>query len=166
MKINFGCGKRRIDGYIGVDKIQMPTVDVVHDMNSFPYPFNDESVEEVILSHILEHLPNTVHVMEEIWRICRPEAMLEVDVPYYNSPSAYDDPTHVSFFTEHTFDYFTEDGTRALSGFNYYSFARFKIHSIIPYQRKIFSLLPVSVQWFLGHHFATIHAVHFSLERL
>ncbi len=166
MKINFGCGKNRIDGYVGVDKIQMPTVDVVHDMNCFPYPFDDESVDEVILCHILEHLLYTVKIMEELWRICKPGAMLEIDVPYYNSPSACDDPTHVSFFTEHTFDYFTEDKARALSGFNYYSAARFKIHFVVPYQRKIYSFLPVNVQWSLGHHFATIHAVHFLLERL
>lgn len=164
MKLYFGCGKHKVDGFVGVDKLRMETVNVVHDMNLFPYPFSDNSIEEVLLLNILEHLPNTIRVMEEIWRICKDCAPLKILVPYYNSPGAYQDPTHVSFFTEHTFDYFTEDGTSELSVYNYYSIARFKIVSIIPYQRPMLNILPKRIQWFLAHHFSTIHSMEFCIQ--
>lgn len=113
----------------------MSTVDVVHDMNLFPYPFRDNSIEEVLLINILEHLPNTIRIIEVIWRICKNGAMVKITVPYYNSRGAYRDPTHVTFFKEQTFDYFTEDGVTEISAYNYYSRARFKIISIIPAQK-------------------------------
>src|SRR5437762_3457306 len=142
MKVNFGCGKHQMEGFIGVDRVKMDTVDVVHDMNVFPYPFRDDSVEEVHLFNILEHLPDTIRVIEEIWRICRGGAILKIGVPYYNSPGAFDDPTHVRFFTENTFNYFTADVATWLSAYNYYSHARFKIHSIKLVQRSSLNLLP------------------------
>ncbi len=164
MKINFGCGNNRIPGFIGVDNIKTKAVDLIWDMNIFPYPFRDNSVEEVLLSNILEHLPNTISVMEEVYRICKKDSMVRIIVPYYNSPGAHHDPTHVRCFTERTFDYFTEDGATYSSEYNYYSSARMKIISIIPSQRKLFCIFPKRVQWFLAHHFATVHSVQFTLK--
>ena len=166
MKLYFGCGKHRVEGFVGVDKLRMETVDVVQDMNVLPYPFRDNSVEEVLLINILEHLPNTVCVMEEIWRICKNGANIKILVPYYNSPGAFQDPTHVSFFTERSFDYFTEDETTELSEYNYYSHARFKIVSIIPYHRSILSTLPERIQWLFAHHLSTVHSIEFRLHAI
>lgn len=125
MKIHLGCGKSKRPGYIGVDIAQLPEVDIVHDLNIFPYPFKDNEADDFLLENILEHLPNTITVMEELWRICKNGAKVEIWVPYYNSPGAHADPTHLRFFTENTFDYFTPDGETWLSYYNYYSRARF-----------------------------------------
>jgi len=164
MKIYFGCGKHRVEGFIGVDKIQTGQVDVVHDMNVYPYPFAENSVDEVLLIQILEHLPDTIRVVEEIWRICKDGAVIRIEVPYYNSPGAFQDPTHKSFFTENTFDYFTQSGTTPLSEYNYYSSARFKILSVVPDQKRVLRILPKRVQWFLAHHLGTIHSLSFGLR--
>jgi len=164
MKIYFGCGNHRMEGFIGVDRLKTRAVDVIHDMNRFPYPFRDSTAEEVHLINVLEHLPDTIRVMEEIWRICKNEATIKINVPYYNSPGAFQDPTHVRFFTEHTFDYFTEDGALWLSAYNYYSHARFEILSVELNQRGILKLLPKRVQIFFAHHFATIHGIDFTLK--
>jgi SAM-dependent methyltransferase len=164
LKLYFGCGNHKIEGFIGVDKIKAASVDIVHDMNLYPYPFGESTVEEVLLLNILEHFPDIIKVMEEIWRICKNGALIRVGVPYYNSPGAYQDPTHKSFFTENTFDYFTEAGTTPLSEFNYYSSARFKILTVIPGQRKVFNAFPEKIQWLLGHHLATIHSLQFELK--
>ena len=166
MKLYFGCGKHSVQGYLGVDRVKTPQVDIVHDMENFPYPFEDKSVDEIMLFNILEHLPDTISVMEELWRICRDGARLHISVPYYNSPGAFQDPTHKTFFTENTFDYFTETGTTPLSHFNYYSKARFKILDIEPDQRPIFSAFPRKAQWWLGHHFSTIHSLLVELEAI
>jgi ubiquinone/menaquinone biosynthesis C-methylase UbiE len=164
MKLYFGCGNHKVDGFIGVDKVKTEHADIVHDMNAFPYPFKDNTVDEVLLSHILEHLPDTIKVMEEIWRICKNRAAIKIFVPYYNSLGACQDPTHVKFFTEHSFDYFTENGATTLSVYNYYTSARFRIMSIIPMQRSILTTLPKKIQWFLAHHLSTVHSIEVLLQ--
>jgi len=164
MKIHLGCGKSKRPGYIGVDFADLPGVDVIHDLNVLPYPFETNGADDVLLENILEHLPNTITVMEELWRMCKPGAEVEIWVPYYNSPGAHSDPTHVRFFTENSFDYFTPDNETWLSYYNYYSRARFKICSIIPSQKEFLFWLPRKLQWFLGHHLSTIHGLHVTLK--
>ncbi len=122
LRVNLGCGTQSRPGFVGVDRKPDRHVDVVHDLNDFPYPFDADSVDEIWMFHVLEHLPDTCRVMEEIHRILKPAATAEIFVPYYNSVGAYTDPTHVRFFTLQTFDYFEES-----SEFSYYSTARFKI---------------------------------------
>ncbi|MGH8468028.1 MAG: class I SAM-dependent methyltransferase [Gammaproteobacteria bacterium] len=164
MKIDFGCGKSKKPGYVGVDITDLQGVDVIHDMNMFPYPFESDTADELFLDNVLEHLPNTIGVMEELWRICKNRGRVEIWVPYYNSPGASADPTHVKVFTENSFDYFTPDGETWLSHYNYYSKARFSILSVTPSQRKLLDWLPKRLQWFLAHHFATVHALKVTLE--
>jgi SAM-dependent methyltransferase len=121
MKLNLGCGNKSEDGYVGVDAIKTPAVDIIHDLNVFPYPFRDNSVEEVWMDNSLEHLDDVIKVMEEIHRILSPGGLLRIKVPYFKSNSAFTDPTHKHFFTETSFKYFSPD-----NALNFYSQARFK----------------------------------------
>lgn len=98
MKLNLGCGTTRIEGFCGVDLLKTPAVDISHDLNQFPYPFADNSVEEIILDNVLEHLVDVIAVMDEIYRICIDGASVKIMVPYFKSNSAYTDPTHRHFF--------------------------------------------------------------------
>lgn len=113
-----------------MDRVALPGVDLVHDARVFPWPIEDDAFDVVSSSHFLEHLPDLVRTMEEIHRILKPGGRLEVVVPYYRWEGAFRDPTHVRFFTEHTFDYFTPEGATDLSHLNYYSKARFTIESL------------------------------------
>jgi SAM-dependent methyltransferase len=122
IKLNIGSGKRPLDGYVNVDKLDLEEVDVKHDLNSYPWPFKDNSCSEILLDTVLEHLPDTVKVLEEIHRIAQPRALIKIHVPYFASYNAFADPTHISFFTYKTFDYFTDN-----FDYNYYTSARFKI---------------------------------------
>lgn len=164
MKIHFGCGKSKKPGYIGVDLAQLPGVDIIHNLNVFPYPFKTNEADDLLLENILEHLPNTIAVMEELWRISRNSGTLHISVPYYNSQGAHTDPTHVRFFSEHSFDYFAPDGENFLSFYNFYSKARFNILSITPIQNHFLFLFPKRLQWFFAHHFATVHGLHVILQ--
>jgi SAM-dependent methyltransferase len=122
LKVNLGCGNQPKRGFVQLDRYPGEHVDIVHDLNEFPYPFETDSVDEIWMFHVLEHLPDTCRVLEEIHRILKLGAVADIFVPYYNSVGAYTDPTHVRFFTLQTFDYF-EPGSQ----FSYYSKARFKI---------------------------------------
>ena len=84
-QLQLGCGHDAKPGWINQDMVQLPGVDVVHNLNIRPWPWADGSIDEVWAKDVLEHLPNTVEVMEEIYRITRPGATVYIAVPYWNS---------------------------------------------------------------------------------
>ncbi len=104
-------------------------MDVVHDLRQFPWPFEDQQFDEVRMKDVLEHLPDTIRTMEELYRITAPGAKVRLTVPYWNSLPAVGDPTHVKFFTESSFDFF--DPTKLLCRERpYYSKARFYVRRL------------------------------------
>ncbi len=120
--LDLGCGEAKVEGALGVDSAALPGVDVVADLNEYPYPFADNSFDRVYLLDIIEHLPDTIATMEEIHQICRPGGKVFVRVVNWNSKYAAMDPTHVKSFTEHSFDFFGKREQRS-----YYSAARFNV---------------------------------------
>jgi ubiquinone/menaquinone biosynthesis C-methylase UbiE len=162
-KLNLGSGRDIRSGYVNVDLVPLAGVDLVCDLQRLPWPFKDNSVDEVIAIHVIEHLPNTVRVMEEIFRITRPGARITIEVPHYKHSNAYKDPTHVRFFTEETFDYF---GKIQLS---YYTHARFRVanvekvyeYHVNRYVRRLFPRLLPWVEKFLD---STVEKLIFTLE--
>lgn len=105
MKLNIGGGNTKMNGYLNVDILKLPNVDIVCDVTK-GIPLEDNSVDEIYSSHFFEHIPDTISLMKEIYRICKPRALVRVKTPYFKSVGAFKDPTHVSFFTEKTFEYF------------------------------------------------------------
>jgi len=166
LKLHLGCGKSKLPGHIGIDISRQAGVDIICDLQRVPWPFKDSCADECVLVNLLEHLPNTVQVMEELWRVSKPMGLVCILVPYYNSPGAFQDPTHVRFFTERTFDYFSEDGTTDLSHYNYYSRARFEIVRLELCQRRVLKYLPWRIQVLLAHHLATAHALDVVLRTI
>jgi len=107
-KLNLGCGLDIKKGYTNLDSIKLKGVDVVYDLNKFPYPFKDNEFDEVYTSHVLEHLDDLVKVMKELKRICKPKAKIIIRVPHFSCGVSYRDPTHKRLFSYFTFDYFTD----------------------------------------------------------
>jgi SAM-dependent methyltransferase len=120
--LDLGCGTSKVKNAIGVDIVPLSGVDVVADASSLPYPFADCAFDEIHMMDIIEHLPDTVAVMEEIYRIASPNARVFVRVVNWNHRYAAMDPTHVRQFTEGSFDFF---GKRV--GRSYYTRARFDV---------------------------------------
>ncbi len=109
MKIlDIGCGNRKEKGAIGVDINPDTEADVIHDLNIFPYPFKDNEFDLLICHDILEHLENTIKVMEEIHRIAKPNAIVKIRVPHYACWWGWSDPTHKRLFGPFSFDHFLE----------------------------------------------------------
>lgn len=101
LKLNLGCGTRRKEGYVNVDKYGVP--DVRHDLETFPWPWKDGSVREVVLTHVLEHLGERTEVflkiMQELYRICEANAEIHLVVPHPRHDNFLSDPTHVRAIT-------------------------------------------------------------------
>ena len=105
-KLNLGCGKNKKEGYINCDISKEVNPDKIINLEKTPLPFKDNSIDEVLTHHTLEHINNLVPLMHEIHRICKEKAMIKISVPFYLSVGAFMDPTHKRFFTPFTMDYF------------------------------------------------------------
>jgi predicted SAM-dependent methyltransferase len=108
LRLQLGGGEERIEGYVNIDIVDLPTVDIVADISK-GLPLPDNSVIEIRANYIMEHIADVTALMEEIYRVCKPGAKIKIRVPYFKSTAAFKDPTHVSFFTERTFEYFDRD---------------------------------------------------------
>ncbi len=127
--LDLGCGKKKREDSIGVDFSDRHAADVIHDLNVFPYPFNDEEFDEVYLDNVLEHLDDPIRVMEEVNRICSKGATVKIIVPYFRSVWAFIDPTHKNFFTVDSFSYF--DPRHPICQRYDYTLAKFYVEDII-----------------------------------
>ena len=116
MKLNLGCGFRKLDGYVNVDKQATCQPDMVLDLEKLPWPSESESVEEVVASHVLEHLGQQPEVflaiMRQLYRVMKPEAMARIIVPHPRSDDFLGDPTHVRPITDQTLRLFSQRRNR------------------------------------------------------
>ncbi len=107
IRLDLACGGTKKEGWVGVDIVTLPTVDVVHDLSATPWPFADDTVLEINCSHFVEHVTDLKRFMEECWRILVPGGLMTVTAPYWTSVRAWQDYTHVRAITERTFSYFS-----------------------------------------------------------
>lgn len=106
-KLNLGCGKDIRKGWINLDCIELPGVDVVYDLNNPPFPFPDNYFDLILCKDVLEHV-DLIKVLRDIYRILKKGGKVIIQVPHFTSKDAFSDPTHKNLFTIHTFQYFTK----------------------------------------------------------
>lgn len=108
-KLDVGCGERkRSPGYIGVDQLALPGVDIVGDVHEVLSSIPDGTVAEVYCSHFLEHIDDLDGMLAQMCRVLRTDGHLEVVVPHFSNPYFASDPTHRRAFGLYTFSYVTE----------------------------------------------------------
>jgi len=98
-------------GWINLDVMALPGVDVVADLDrcaEAPLPFEADSIDELLMSHVIEHLHHTLPLMQELHRIARAGAMLTIRVPYGGTDDAWEDPTHLRPYFINSFAYFSQ----------------------------------------------------------
>ena len=120
--LDMGCGRNKRPGAIGMDRVKLPEVDLVHNLNQIPYPIKDNFFDEVYATHVIEHMDSVLAVMEEIHRICRPHARVTLITPHYTDSISWQDPTHQWHLNSYSFSYFEPSYHT-----NHYTQARFKI---------------------------------------
>jgi predicted SAM-dependent methyltransferase len=110
LRIDLGCGYAKPDGFIGLDNLvgertqirdEAHGPDILIDLNREPLPFDDNSCAEVRSSHFLEH-SLLDHVIDETFRVLRPDGSFLFVVPYANSADGMY-PGHSAFLTEKWF---------------------------------------------------------------
>ncbi len=98
MKLNLGCGYNKLDGYVNVDSDPNCEPDTLADIED-SLPFEDNSVDEIVLNHVLEHLGQTTkvyfHVWKEMYRVLKDGALVLINVPHHNHDNFHHDATHV-----------------------------------------------------------------------
>jgi len=105
-KINLGCGAKKLEGYINIDKAASVKPDLVVDLELAKLPFADNSVDEIYTEHTLEHIKNFHELIQEMLRVSHVGTIWIIDVPWHSSWGQANDPTHVRCFTHHSFDYY------------------------------------------------------------
>jgi len=125
-KLNLGAGTDIRVGFINHDILGLDGIDVIHDLEVFPWPWSDESVELIVAKDVIEHLGDFVKTMEELHRLLEKGGLVQLKVPYWNSHSAVADPTHKNRFHEITFQFF-DPNTVYCKDRPYYTTARFEI---------------------------------------
>lgn len=105
-RLNLGCGTDIRDGWVNLDSVALPGVDVVHDLNELPIPLPSEHFEEIVCRDILEHV-DLVPVVADLHRLLAPGGTLHIQSPHFTSRNVYMDPTHRKAFSVDTFDFFT-----------------------------------------------------------
>lgn len=104
LRLNLGCADRHIPGWKNVDIV--PPADIIADLSK-SWPWEDSSVDAIKAEDIIEHLPNRIHTMNEIWRVLAPNAIAEIVVPSAAEGAGFaQDPTHVSQWCANSFQYF------------------------------------------------------------
>lgn len=104
MRLNLGCSDAHLAGYINVDLCE--PADLVADLTQ-TWPWEDSSVDEIVAHDIIEHLPNKIFTMNELWRVLKPGGVVRIKVPTTDGTGAWQDPTHVSYWNRPSFWYYT-----------------------------------------------------------
>lgn len=111
IQLDVGCGNCKQKGFIGMDMFKHHNVDIVHNIQKFPWPIPDNSCFQVLLSHVWEHIEPKYRfqVMDECWRICRHDGQLLIACPHDGSYLAAAHPAHYMCPNEVTFTFFDPD---------------------------------------------------------
>src|SRR3990167_3541145 len=115
ININLGAADSPMTGFINVDIQDLPGVDVVWDLEKFPWPFPDNCADLLIASQLVEHInPHGgifIKFMDEAWRILKPKGQFMIATPYAGSIGYWQDPTHC-FYPDT--EILTKDGFKAI----------------------------------------------------
>lgn len=82
VKLNLGSGIKKKEGFINIDINPRLSPDMVLNLNNCPYPFKNDSIDYIYTTQVIEHLEiHLIDFLKEIYRILKPEGILEIIFP-------------------------------------------------------------------------------------
>lgn len=173
LRVDLACGQRKKEGFLGLDQASVEGVDFVHDMTVYPWPFKDGEVQEFRCAHYVEHIPIQLadgsyglhKFMEEVWRCLMSGGMITIEVPYFMSEGAFQDPTHCRFITDKSFVYYNQDVVKGaldhyLPRCNFEEISKTKI--IDP---KFEGKGEQAKRWAIQHYWNVVIEAHYTLRK-
>ncbi|MFA6518493.1 MAG: methyltransferase domain-containing protein [Candidatus Shapirobacteria bacterium] len=151
LAIELGCGVKRKDDFLGIDRLDLEGVDIVSDLEEGLGFLPDDSVDLIKCKSFFEHIENFDMLILEIHRVLKKSGSLELFVPHFSNPYFYSDPTHKRYFGYYTFFYYANKNSiknlyRKVPEF--YGIKKFEICSIkltfgfyFPVIKHLFNLL-------------------------
>ena len=129
--LNLGCGEKPMPDAVNIDIYKGKEVDLVCDIKK-GLPFGKEEIEEVRAEYFLQQILDNrefVFVMNDIWRVLKPNGLFKFTVPNARYSTAFKDPFDCRYFTKETFDYF-DCGHRRYKYYKGYGFKPWKVLNI------------------------------------
>lgn len=105
LKLDLGGGLYKKAGFLSVDQVNG---DIEADLSK-RWPFKDNSVGVIVANDFFEHLPDKIHTMQECHRVLAHGGFVLSLTPSSDGRGAFQDPTHVSYWNEHSFWYWTRE---------------------------------------------------------
>lgn len=107
-RLNVGSGRDHRDGFVNLDLVAIPGVDVAASLGTAPLPFRTDTFGVVVCRDILEHV-DVVPAMRDIHRVTAPGGIVIVSAVHFTSRNLYVDPTHVRGFSVRTLEFFAAE---------------------------------------------------------
>jgi SAM-dependent methyltransferase len=107
--LDVGCGWNKTPGAVGIDSNSKTHADIIHDLGKVPYPLADNEFDEIVCRHVIEHVPDIVALVTELYRITKPGGRIKIVTPHYSNPDWATDPTHRNHLNSYSFNCFIDD---------------------------------------------------------
>lgn len=146
MKVDLGGGIDKRVGYTSIDQFDG---DITADLNQ-GIPLPDNSVGVINASHVLEHLKDPFKSMSEIYRVLCDGGVAFIDVPSTDGRGAYMDPTHVSFWNQNSFWYYTRRDQARYIRNNTVKFQTFRLETHFPNEWWRENNIPITTAWLVA----------------
>ncbi|MEP7198244.1 MAG: methyltransferase domain-containing protein [Chloroflexota bacterium] len=104
--LDIGCGNAKTPGALGIDANPQTQADIIHDLDQFPWPLPSDEFDQIVCSHIVEHVADMMRFMAEVHRVARPQARVAIITPHFSNRFSFTDPTHRRHLSLRSFDYF------------------------------------------------------------
>jgi len=135
--VDLGCGPNKVCNTFGVDCYPYEGVDKVFDLDEKSWPLETDSFNQIYVRHVIEHVSDIKNFMNEIHRIGKDGAIVEIITPHFSSIHSWQDPTHRWHLASKWYKPFTEQYlAEQVSSFKHIStdvlFSKGSLRTIIP----------------------------------
>lgn len=126
MKLNIGCGEKRLDGYVNIDKYSSESADMCGDLDA-TIDLPEGCADEILLDNVIEHVDSVVNAMKEVRRLLKTGGIVHIYTPHYTSHSSWRDPTHRHHLSFFSFDMFCKTRNAHYLGGKLYEISQKKL---------------------------------------